>query len=275
MTKISLLILTIASFNECANILAVFPSPSISHQIVFRPLINELVKRGHQVTVITADPQFTKDKRPENLQEIDVHDLSYGIWEKFLAAAKGQETHAKENIKLIFQLINNVFEEQLKSNEVQKLIINKNKTFDLLFIEACVRPAIVFSHIYKAPVISISSFGGIFETFDTTGAPINPLIYPLPTRQIFNNLTTWEKISELRKNYFEEQIYSNLINLENEMLKKIFGPDIPDIKELNKNIHMLFLNVHPLWDFNRPVPPNVLYLGGLHQKPLKKLPQVL
>ncbi|CAH2058052.1 unnamed protein product, partial [Iphiclides podalirius] len=35
---------------------------------------------------------------------------------------------------------------------------------------------------------------------------------------------------------------------------------------------MLFLNIHPIWDNNRPVPPSIIYTGGLHQEPQKKLP---
>ncbi|XP_028167287.1 UDP-glucuronosyltransferase 2B4-like [Ostrinia furnacalis] len=38
---------------------------------------------------------------------------------------------------------------------------------------------------------------------------------------------------------------------------------------------MMFLNVHPMWDSNRPVPPNVVHLGGMHQKPAKDLPKHL
>ncbi|XP_052744252.1 UDP-glucuronosyltransferase 2B15 isoform X2 [Bicyclus anynana] len=63
-----------------ARILGVFPTPSISHQVVFRPLVQELVKRGHEVTVITTDPAFKPGQAPTNLTEIDVHDLSYKIW---------------------------------------------------------------------------------------------------------------------------------------------------------------------------------------------------
>ncbi|KOB64163.1 UDP-glycosyltransferase UGT33F2 [Operophtera brumata] len=62
-----------------AKILAVWPTPSISHQVVFRPLTEELARRGHEVTVITTDPAFEKGKAPPNLREIDLHDLSYNI----------------------------------------------------------------------------------------------------------------------------------------------------------------------------------------------------
>ncbi|KAI5633114.1 UDP-glucoronosyl and UDP-glucosyl transferase domain-containing protein [Phthorimaea operculella] len=43
-----------------ARILVYIPTPSISHQEPFRPLTQELAKRGHEVTVITTDPAFPK-----------------------------------------------------------------------------------------------------------------------------------------------------------------------------------------------------------------------
>ncbi|CAH0715015.1 unnamed protein product, partial [Brenthis ino] len=237
--------------------------------------MHALAKRGHQVTVITTDPAFPKGHSPQNLTEIDVHDISYKIWNEFLKSERRQERDPQLNLRYIFVALNEIFEKQLKSPEVYELIHNKEKVFDLLFIETCVRPTLILSHIYKVPVIEMSSFGGIYETFETTGAPTNLLFYPLAHRERFNNLSIWEKILEFYAQYKDEQLYTELVKEEEGMLKKIFGSNIPGIRELKKNVQMLFLNVHPIWDFNRPVPPNIVYLGGLHQTPSKQLPQEL
>nr|XP_026497756.1 UDP-glucuronosyltransferase 2B20-like isoform X2 [Vanessa tameamea] len=260
---------------ECAKILAVFPTPSISHQVVFRPLVQELARRGHDVTVITTDPVFPKGQSPQNITEIDVHDISYNIWTTFLQADKGKEENAHTQITSLFKLLARVFEEQMKTNEVQKLINDKKNKFDLLFIESSVRPALGFTYLYKVPVIEISSLGPIYETFDKSGAATNPLLYPMAIRQRLNNLTLLEKIQELYTIFKGEYAYAQLVESEDKMLQKIFGSNIPSVRELKKNVHMLFLNVHPIWDFNRPVPPNVVYLGGLHQNAAKELPQDL
>ncbi|XP_050356504.1 UDP-glucosyltransferase 2-like isoform X2 [Nymphalis io] len=272
---IAILFVSVIIKSECAKILAVFPTPSISHQVVFRPLVQELARRGHDVTVITTDPAFPKGQSPQNLTEIDVHDISYNMWTKFLQADKGKEENAQTQIKFIFELLAGVFEEQMKTTDVQKLINDKNNKFDLLFIESCVRPAIGFSYLYKVPVIEISSLGALYETFDESGAATNPLIYPIAIRQRLNNLTVWDKIQELYTQFRGKYIFAELVSVEDKMLQKIFGSNIPSIAELRKNVHMLFLNVHPIWDFNRPVPPNIVYLGGLHQNPAKELPQDL
>ncbi|XP_046972412.1 UDP-glucosyltransferase 2-like [Vanessa cardui] len=260
---------------ECEKILAVFPTPSISHQVVFRPLMQELARRGHDVTVITTDPAFPKGQSPQNLTEIDVHDISYDMWTNFLKLDKGNGDSLNSQLRFMFELIAGVFEEQMKTSEVQELINDKKKKIDLIFIESCVRPALGFTYLYKVPVISISSLGGMYGTFDELGAPTNPLAYPVVTRQRIYDLTLWDKIRELYTEFKGKNIFADLIPAEDKMLQKIFGPNIPSITELKKNIEMLFLNVHPIWDFNRPVPPNVVYLGGLHQTPAKELPQDL
>ncbi|GLH16134.1 Protein of unknown function [Gryllus bimaculatus] len=41
---------------RAARILALFPTPSISHQLPFQVVMKELAARGHQVTVISTDP---------------------------------------------------------------------------------------------------------------------------------------------------------------------------------------------------------------------------
>lgn len=40
-----------------AKFLAVLPTPIHSHHIIFKPILNELANRGHEVTVITASPE--------------------------------------------------------------------------------------------------------------------------------------------------------------------------------------------------------------------------
>ncbi|KAH9634401.1 hypothetical protein HF086_000227 [Spodoptera exigua] len=160
-----------ARHDEAARILAVFPSPSISHQVVFRPLTQELAKRGHEVTVITTDPAFPEGKAPANLTEINVHDISYNLWRKiFLTSNKENKDDVVKAMNLIAEAVIAIADAQLKDSKVQNLIRDKSKKFDLLLVEACVRPALVFSHIYKIPVIQISSF---FATFDNSTSPAN------------------------------------------------------------------------------------------------------
>ncbi|KAL0860416.1 hypothetical protein ABMA27_009810 [Loxostege sticticalis] len=263
---------------EAARILAVFPVPSISHQVVFRPLTLELAKRGHEVIVITTDPIYPDGKGPANFTEIDVHDRSYETWrENFLsdAVTSGDKEDLQTQIFVAFSTLNKVFEMQLSTPEVQDLIRAQSQKFDLLIVEACVLVALGLSHVFKVPVIQISSFGAFAHNLGTMGMPMHPIIHPTSLRQRVHNLSKWEKVVE----------YYNFIRLErtmavceeesDQMLKRVFGSDVPNLSELRNNVDLMLLNVNPIWELNRPSPPNVIYMGGLHQKPVKELPQDL
>ncbi|XP_045454951.1 UDP-glucosyltransferase 2-like [Melitaea cinxia] len=260
---------------ESARILAVFPTPSISHQIVFQPLTQELAKRGHEVVVITTDPAFTKESAPKNLREIDLHDLSYNITKSAKVYISGEKTYLNQQVLLVLQALPYITKQQFLSEEVQSLVRDSSVAFDLLIVELLSRPALAYSHIYKVPVIEISSFGGSFGTFEMLGASSHPLLYPLAYQQKSYNLTLWEKIIELYSFSFTFNFAKNLDDNNSEVMKRIVDTNIPPIAELEKKVQMCFLNNHPLWDFNRPVPKNVLYINGISLKSNKALPEDL
>ncbi|CAD0205779.1 unnamed protein product [Chrysodeixis includens] len=261
---------------ESARILAVFPTPSFSHQVVFRPLTLELAKRGHDVTVITTDPIFTNTKPPANFTEIDVHDISYDVWKKAFLSRPNNNDHVIEQMKIFSSMFVDIFDAQLRDENVSKLIRDKNQKFDLLILEACYRPALIYSHIYnKVPVIQMSSFGTVYDNLINIGAPLHPLLYPTAPRKRLNNLTIWEKIEELYIYFRINMIYADYLPIEDDMLKTHFGEDTPSLTELSKNIDFMFLNIHPIFGGIRPMPPNVVYTGGLHELPQKELPTEL
>ena len=265
----------VLSQNEAARILGVFPVASISHQVVFRPITQALAKRGHEVTVITPDPAFPNGETPANLTEIDVHDISYAIWkDTFMGISKGYKKDLLLNFQGYIDSILLMFEAQLKDNQVRNLINDKSQKFDLILVESHIRPALIFSHIYKAPVIMISSMGSFFDNDEVIGSPTHPFLYPNGLRQKLNNLSLWDKIKELYHHYNIIKMGENSRVLENKMLKSVFGPNTPTTEELSDNVHMLFLNIHPVFEGIRPVPPSVLFMGGLHQNPVKELPKV-
>lgn len=275
--EVFLMLLSCLVISDAARILVMVPTPSFSHQVVFRPLITELVKRGHEVVYITTDPIFKNEERPANLTEIDVHDLSYEMWRNGFMKSKvtsGDKGDSKDQLALMGDLIIEIYEQQLLVDDVYKILTDKSQKFDLLVFEAYFAGLLGISHLIKAPVIQMSSLGPTGRTVRDIGASYHPLLYPTYFAQKLNNRSFWDKISELYYEYYIENHLSELNELAHAKFKKIYGADIPPLEELRNNIDMLFLNVHPIWDFNRPVPPNVIYMGGLHQKDKKELPQV-
>ncbi|CAH2084978.1 unnamed protein product [Euphydryas editha] len=168
----------------------------ISHQVVFRHVTKELARRGHEVLAITTDP-LPKGEVPANLTEVDVHDVSYKHWEELFLVHTGDRNNVQQQIDMIFEKIATTVNIQMETPAVQKALSNKpKKHFDLLLLEAMYRPLLGIGHMFDAPIVHISSYGGIPQQYNIFGAPTHPLLYPTCLRQRSYNLTLWEKAIE-------------------------------------------------------------------------------
>lgn len=239
--------LSIAS-NDAARILAFFPVPSISHQVVFRPLTEELARRGHEVTIITTDPAFPEGETPANFTEIDVHDFSYENWRTLYKYTSTGDNDPLLQMRMAFHMMAKLVEMQMNVDAVQKII--KEQKIDLLLLEACVRPALLLSHAIKVPVILVSSLGPVNFNVETIGSSWHPLLYPDAFNQRLYNLSKWVKLMELWKFYQFQRIQKEVEDAENVMAKRMFGPNAPTLSELKNNVDMLFLNTYPTWEDN-------------------------
>ncbi|XP_045519961.1 UDP-glucosyltransferase 2-like isoform X1 [Pieris brassicae] len=261
---------------QCSKILGYFPTPSISHQVVFRPLMHELAKRGHEVIVVTTDPAFAKGDTPANLTEIDVHDISYKNWEAVLDTHNGKKENIFQQIVNLFERFTSTFDLQLQTPEVKKMLSKEKNNIDLIVVESSVRTTLGLGHLLKAPIIQFSSFGTSPSHFGFFGAPSQPLLYPTPLNVRIYNLTMFEKIFEFLKHLTLDYLQRAMYDSDYAMAKRNFGEDLPPFEELmDKYVQMLFLNEHPIWAHNHPVPSNVIFMGGIHQTEHDALPQDL
>ncbi|VVC87817.1 unnamed protein product [Leptidea sinapis] len=262
---------------NCFKILAIIPTAAKSHQSVFRPLTQELAKRGNNITVITADPAFSKDKCPKNLKEVDAHDVSYNKWRKNLF--NNYEFGKRENIidqtYNLLKVQTKTVTLQLKIKEIQDLIMNHEINFDILLIESCARAALVYSNIFKVPVVQISSLGMWLGVDENMGAPSHPVLYPNIFHQIMYNMSFFEKLNELYKHWLIKMNYVGLESMEIATLQNILEKKLPNYNILKNNVDMSFINIHLLWIDNQPLPLNVISTWGMHKKTQKELPQDL
>ncbi|CAH0403383.1 unnamed protein product [Chilo suppressalis] len=255
-----------------ARILGVFLLPSISHQFVFRALTLELARRGHELVVITTDPVFHKTRPPYNITEIDVSFI-YENFRKIQNVLYQAETIIAVDI---YKMFLELYIEEMKHPDVEKLIQDKSQKFDLIIIEGVLNYHLIFTEIFNAPVILMTSFNGLTENFEIVGAVAHhPIFYPLIMRKKFSNLTLIEKISEIKEEYEYMKVMYLVEEYENQLLKLKYGPYTPTVSELKNNVDFLFINSNQMFCNNRPVPSNVAFVGPLHLQPLKELPQEL
>lgn len=259
---------------DAARILGIFPIASVSHQVVFRSLTYELARNGHELVIVTPSPGKEK---PENITEINISHLYAKMSQSMKTFTRKRGVVIRPDLTTTEELefLLKFPEAVLEHSDFIKLVNDKTQKFDLIIAEAYFYFPFYLSKKYDAPVIWFSSFYGLSDNYEVMGAPArHPILNPSFYRTRVHNLTLWEKIYET---YVELRLvyqFGHIVKMEEKMIRDYFGDKSVKIEELKKQVDLLFINAHPIFEGNRPVPPNVVYLGGLHMKPVQKLPKV-
>ncbi|BBD51505.1 ecdysteroid UDP-glucosyltransferase [Samia ricini nucleopolyhedrovirus] len=261
MSFIALLLL--AATARAADILAVLPTPAYSHHLVYRAYVRALADECHSVTVIKPRLlDYAAEDSCGRVKQIDA-DLSAQQYKKLVAGSGAfrkrgvvadETTVTADNYMGLVE----IFRDQFDNANVRRFLA-ANHTFDAIVVEAFADYALVFGHLFRpAPVIQIAPGYGLAENFDAAGAVArHPEHYPNIWRSGVGGaaagaLAEWRLYNE----------FELLASRSDALLKLQFGPNTPTIRELRGNVQLLLLNLHPVYDNNRPVPPSVRYLGG-------------
>nr|AGS47863.1 glycosyl transferase [Ectropis obliqua nucleopolyhedrovirus]QWV59710.1 ecdysteroid UDP-glucosyltransferase [Ectropis obliqua nucleopolyhedrovirus]UYO72918.1 ecdysteroid UDP-glucosyltransferase [Ectropis obliqua nucleopolyhedrovirus] len=255
-----------------AKLLAIFTTPSYSHQSVFKVYIEGLAEKGHEIVLLKPSTEIIYDvSRYPNITEIDAtlskHYFKQLVRDSAVFRKRGLVADTMSVTAHNYMGLVKMISEQLKLPQIKNLIEMRTiMNFDLLITEAFMDYPLVMSHLFgNLPVVQISSGHGLAENFETMGAVSrHPIYYPNVWRNNFNNLNIWQTVNEL---YMELRLYNEfaLLKAEQEKMMKIqFGNDVPELDTLRDNVKLLLVNTHAIFDNNRPVPPSVQYMGGLH-----------
>lgn len=251
-----------------ANILAVFPMPVYSHHSVYRVYVEALAARCHNITVIKPTVPFlvyNDTDKCGRIVQINA-DMSERQYNKLtLQSAKfrqrgvisDQTTVTASNYVGLIEMI----ADQFNNTEVRQFLKEPNK-FDAVVVEAFAEYALVFGHLYApAPVIQIAPGYGLAENLETAGAVSrHPIHHPNIWRSDYFRDVCYDDVllEEIRL----RREFTTLTETTDAMLKKQFGPNTPSVQTLRDKVELLLLNLHPIFDNNRAVPPSVQYLGG-------------
>lgn len=268
--------LQVSSINA-ANILGIITTASVSHHLPFRPLWKELAQRGHQVTVITTDPQ--RNLSNYNLIEIDIS-YTYKIYDKYdISNVISDENNRYADIASVLQkLFFEAHDYMLNVPEVQDLILNKKNNFDVILCEAHMPSMMAFAWRFKCPLIAIASLDPAMQYHDSLGNLVHPVINPDPNLDIEDseNLSFTDRIRSFIYTYaYKYVIYTMTFPSHHEHMRRYFGDDLPSFNELQNNISLMFTGTNPLFHNMRPMNLNTIPIGGgMHLQPPQNLPKV-
>lgn len=271
----TILVISSVSFVSSARILALFPTPSYSHQIVFRAVTNALAERGHELVILTPNPV---DEPPPNIKQIDVSYAYHGYFHQINFASTREENIGITNLLQMFtRALEEIMSTELAHPEVQRIIHDRNEHFDVVICEMIgYTPMYAFAEHFNAPLIGFTTTEVTYHEHRAMGNFIHALLHPMNVFPNYRNLNILERFASttldlLMRFYFEPLVYG----LFDKIIDENFGQNVSKSAVLANAVDMMLLNTHPALDFTRPLVPNTIQLGFLHVKPPKVLPSEL
>lgn len=270
-----ILLAGLASSAQAANILAMFLIPSYSHQMPLLCLSKALAARGHNLTVITANPS---EVPIANHTEID---LSF-LYAVFRNGSLGFTVQTRKTPVEIFKEsipgVVKMTEIQLTSPQIQNFLSwAKDVKFDLVLYENMITvPFLAMAHVLGSPpVVGVATIVP-HPWFDAAmGAETNPAYVPA-SMETTDHMTFFERIHNIYfiivTSYYR---YWIAYPLSDQVIKKVFGEGLPSAYELDRNKSLLMYSCDPVMSYPKPLPPNVVLVGPMHIVPPKPLPEDL
>ncbi|XP_071455782.1 uncharacterized protein [Hetaerina americana] len=263
-------ILLQADTTQAANILALFPLASRSHNNVYSTITRALAQKGHHFTVVTSQPI---DSPPTNYRQIDVHKLVAHR----LAFNLTNELGPLELLKNLKGFVEDICRVMM-DKEVNELVKpGGEKKFDLIilsnFFNECYY---AFAHVYKIPMVLISPGGPMPSTYSAVGNVMLPSYYSESLMAYSDRMNFKERVMNTLAVVGFSLFYKYYVQatMEKEM-RAVFGEDTPSISELEEHVSLAVLNSHFSLSQARPTVPCLIEAGGLHIKPPKDLPKDL
>ncbi|GLH05010.1 UDP-glucuronosyltransferase 1-1 [Gryllus bimaculatus] len=231
---------------ETAKILAIFSVPARSHVGAYQPLMEELARRGHEMTVVTP---FPRTKPLENYNEIIIEDT----FPSRDSSEMNLFEYGKNNFLFTMLMMSKIFvsscEKLVNQPNIQKLIHSTDRSFDLIIYEPFGSQCIYgLLHKFKSPSIQFLPNTITPMLDDSMGNPSTSSYIP-------DALMEEDTMTSIMKKHFPD-------------------PSLPSITELETNASFLFLHSHPILNYPKPLTPNTIEVGGLHIKAAGNLPQM-
>ncbi|CAL8107618.1 unnamed protein product [Orchesella dallaii] len=263
--SVSVLFSTLITHVTTSKILFLLPIASKSHKNVFDPLIDALLSRGHELTVVSP---VKSSKNYTNLREI--HPVTVEEISNSPAMSGGNmfENRRKGKLAVLLSFDNTFIEEvchKFYRNEEINGILKTREKFDLAFVNAvpnqCVLGLVNYlniPHIYLGSLpLTNAHIGGVGGFFPRS-------FVPSPFSPFIDKMSFMERVI----NFIIEMLSGHLYyqKQSSDIYRQYLGNDIPTVEEIDRNVSMIFMNTNFLLTFPRPLLPDIVEVGGMHCK---------
>ncbi|KAI4500733.1 hypothetical protein M0802_004325 [Mischocyttarus mexicanus] len=263
------------------NILVLFPHPGKSHFFVVQPLLEELARRGHELTVISYFPRTNSSKEKEPLP--NYKDISM-ISENYVPVEESVNLGKIRHVPIFTTLSEVLFlntrgkkscEAGMSNPEIIKFL-NSKKKVDLIFIENFNTNCFLsFVHYYKVPFVGLSTCQIMSWTNNHIGNPDD--VGNIPSVFGYRNMPMnfFDRTANLLWTRIQNILFDIYFDYNHRgPAEKLFGSDLPKFSEIAKQQSVLLTNTHWSLQGSRPQLPNIIEVGGIHlPSSVKPLPR--
>ncbi|XP_035737135.1 UDP-glucuronosyltransferase-like isoform X1 [Vespa mandarinia] len=251
------------TYSQGYRILGIFAFQAKSHFVMFEALMKNLANKGHQIDAITS---FHLKKPFVNITELVVitpqmklvNNISYEQMKTLLTVLPVKAIANMGGIEVC---------EYLGRPEIQKLLRNppKNPPYDVILIEIFGAPCFaIFGHLFNVPVIGVSSSALYPWHNHIIGNPENLGILPNNLLNFKTPMNFWQRTYNFLHTVFNKIYFDHLTKYQDEQIRKYVGPNLPSVRQLEKNISMILVNSYFTLNGIRPLTQAHIEVGGLH-----------
>lgn len=257
-----------------SNILFIVPTPAFSHQSYFRPIIMNLLSRGHNITYMTSFP--INKSNLTNLNEVDLSSVSKHTFIKSDPII--YETFENNPINYMRSMLPSSIEfgtKTLELPQVKEYITNRHKyRFDLVVLETVLISFAGFSGVYECPIVGVTSLANnmyidyyLRNQAPLTGGTTNniPYLHPMSFYERVHNF--WYAVP------FMWEFYLRVAYFDQDRFAKYFGNNFT-LFDIIDRINIVMRNDHPILVRPNPNLPGVIKIGGMNNIAAKEMPEV-
>uniref|UniRef100_A0AC11AWS8 Uncharacterized protein n=1 Tax=Ovis aries TaxID=9940 RepID=A0AC11AWS8_SHEEP len=288
MKRLSLLLLLqltcCFSGGSCGKVL-VWPV-EFSHWMNIKTILDELVTRGHEVTVLISSastiPNSSKPSTmrfetfPVSLTKSDYENFIERLLEEWTYAAKDSFWSYLSTVKSLFWEFFDTTLSMCKDAVSNKKLMTKlqESRFDILIADAVGPCGELLAELLKIPFVysHYTSPGHIIEK-NSGRLPFPPSYVPVMFSELSDRMTFMERVKNMLYTLYFDLFFTAYDNKKwNPFYSEVLGRPTTLSETMGKAEMWL---IRSYWDisFPRPRLPNVEFVGGLHCKPAKPLPK--
>ncbi|XP_048509528.1 UDP-glucosyltransferase 2-like isoform X1 [Athalia rosae] len=246
-----------------ARILGIFPLQGKSHFNFHTEVMKSLADAGHRVDVVS---HFPLSKPHANYTDI----ISLAGSGMVVLNNMGYEmlaTIAGGSLKELTDIAGTEVCRFMEKPEMRNLIENppNDPKYDLVIVEYFVANCyFAFGRHLNVPLIALSSASIMPLANEELGNPDDPAyIFELNERPI-SGITFWQRLHNTVITIFSKITLSYYLKEQNALVKKYFGPDMPGVDVLARDISLLIVNTHHVIHGIRPLTPAIVSAAGIH-----------